>query len=573
MQKIRVTMLYGIIVAMAAAMFFCSFLQVNADYITGSESSFIHAHGDTCYTEQTLSCKDKHTSHKVTESGTYYCGNCGIMTDQWIEYEMWSCPLQRVHWQDKAHIFCKTCGTEHSRWAHTMPGVHTYTEQCLNCGMEEGETTAILTVSADNGWTNSGVTLLAHINVLKQDLTSGAIECSWEGGKLYATQNGTYSVRATDAAGRSISASIEINCIDKNAPVIKSIDANTDGMSKASVYVNVIAEDNESGLDAQAYSTDGGSTWSASSGFLLEEGKDVQLAVRDRAGNITTRSLKRSAFPYPAEPQHSHSDSTGTSGNASSASSADTSSSGESGSVSSGKRSQSSSASTGGNGMDGTSKKSTDNESTQRKNELANTTDNADGAAADISDKDETAFGLFTTENAVSATQAFMIGNQKNKAVMRRLEEYILMARAVAIPAKGSASEREMKARVPGNAESILADIVKYIRTHLQPLLGTGLLASAGVLLFRLIWLHSVVLYCYNGGEEYRRVGLLHLKRKKQEFELYLPEYLLETRGTPRYRLMFKSKLIKRHAGADLVVRGEDYKLRQPLEECVDFVL
>lgn len=102
---------------------------------------------------------------------------------------------------------------------------------------------------------------------------------------------------------------------------------------------------------------------------------------------------------------------------------------------------------------------------------------------------------------------------------------------------------------------------------------GGGLLILGLGMLFRIFWLQSAVLYCYNGGEEYKRIGWLHLKRKKREFELYLPEELLEIRGMPHYRLMLKSRLVKKHEGEDLVVRGEDYKLRQPLEECVDFVL
>ena len=92
-------------------------------------------------------------------------------------------------------------------------------------------------------------------------------------------------------------------------------------------------------------------------------------------------------------------------------------------------------------------------------------------------------------------------------------------------------------------------------------------------MLCRISWLYSAALYCYNGGEEYRRIGFLRLRKKKQELELYLPEELLEARGMPRYRLMLKRGLVKKHEGKDLVVRGEDYKLRQPLEECVDFVL
>ena len=93
------------------------------------------------------------------------------------------------------------------------------------------------------------------------------------------------------------------------------------------------------------------------------------------------------------------------------------------------------------------------------------------------------------------------------------------------------------------------------------------------ILLLRLVWLHSAVLYCYNGGDEFRKLGLLYLKKEKDAFELYLPDYLLETAGTPRYRLMVKSRLVKKWGKMDLVVRSEEHKLRQPLEECIDFVL
>lgn len=102
---------------------------------------------------------------------------------------------------------------------------------------------------------------------------------------------------------------------------------------------------------------------------------------------------------------------------------------------------------------------------------------------------------------------------------------------------------------------------------------GIALLLVAILLFVRLLWLHSVVLYCYNGGEDYKRLGLLHLKREKGRFFLYLPEYLLESSETPRYRLVLRQALIKRHENAEIVVQSAEHKLRRPVEECVDFVL
>ena len=583
MQKIRIMMLYGMIAVTAAVMFFCIFLQVNAGYITGSEGKFTHTHSDACYTEVTLNCTDRHTSQNVMESGTYHCTTCGIMTDHWIQHNLWSCPRLGVSWQRDARIYCKTCFTQHSHWSNDMPGVHTYKEKQLTCGIQEGITTATLTVSADDAWTNSGVSLIAKIDVLKQDLIYGDISCSWDGGTLYVTENGTYTATATDAKGRSITASINIECIDKNAPVIKSVDADTNGMSRTAVYVNVSAEDGESGLDAQAYSFDGGHTWSATSGILLEEGKNVQLAVRDKAGNVVKRSLKRSEFPYPPVSSSSPSSSASSafpSGSAGKSektpedSSSNSAVSGASSDLTAGKEDSDS--------MVSSSKKSKEkatpddtNNGTSRKNRLKTEAETSESDVSDVFGEDENGS---QTDSPVqidgeSLSGAMEVGEHKQKMVLESLGDSILRTKAVAFPSKGNAPDGEKVKTADGKSELFLSAVGLYIRTHLQSLFGGSLIMAASLLLLRLIWLHSAVLYCYNGGEEYKRVALLHLKRKKQEFELYLPEYLLETRGTPRYRLMLKEKLVKRHGGVDLVVHGEDYKLRQPLEECVDFVL
>lgn len=115
--------------------------------------------------------------------------------------------------------------------------------------------------------------------------------------------------------------------------------------------------------------------------------------------------------------------------------------------------------------------------------------------------------------------------------------------------------------------------LVKYIRKQADVLVGTTLVFSGLICGIRLMWQSSVLLYCYDGGDEYRRLGLLYLKKGKKELELFLPDYLVETAGTPRYRLVLKNSLVKKCKDMDLVVKSEEHKLRQPLEECVDFVL
>ncbi|MCH5270170.1 MAG: hypothetical protein J1E83_05420 [Lachnospiraceae bacterium] len=580
MQNIRVTLFYGLITLTVAVLFFCTFLQVKAGYFVSSEAGFTHTHGNNCYKEVTTSCEYYHTMQRTTDSGIYYCTTCAKGTDHFVAADTYKCMLKGGSWQKNGSTTCKTCGTVHSRWDEPMPGIHVSTSKVLNCGIEEGESTAMLTISADDNWTNSGVMLTAGIYELKQDLTIGNINYSWEDGKLYVTENGTYSVTATDTLGRSISASIGIGCIDKTPPVIKSANGNTAEMSKTAIFVNIIAEDHESGLDAQAYSFDGGQSWSASSGILLEEGKDIQLAVRDKAGNIATGSLKRSAFPYPQEPSRTPPPSSSPVGSSSSdvsgvpadstlsASSQASSSSQKTNSTSSGKISGSASnAADDREGARKSSQASGSNGSSGRGN--TGTEENADVLIQEDLDQNENSAdsNLFSGAGIFNMLMKMQAGRQKQEAVIPHAKRYTAVIKTTLASHKGNEADLQKQ------ENDFFTEFILYIKTHLQSLIGSGLLVAGAGLLFRLIWLHSAVLYCYNGGEEYKRIGLLHLKRKKQEFELYLPEYMLETKGTPRYRLMFKGRLVKKHGGEDLVVHGEDYKLRQPLEECVDFVL
>lgn len=590
MQKIRISILYGLIVTAAAVMFFCTFLQVRAGYITGSEAGFTHTHQNSCYKEVSETCEGRHTVYKINESGIYYCTTCADGTDHLVLADMYNCPVLGASWQRNGIITCKTCGTVHSTWSQDAPEVRITKSRTLNCSIGEGETTATLTISADDTWTNSGVMLTANLNEIKHDLTIGNVDYSWEDGKLYVTENGTYFVTAANAAGRSITAAIEISCIDKTPPVILGVNANTNEMTKNAIYISVNAADNESGLDEQAYSLDGGLSWSASSGFLLEEGKDIQLAVRDKAGNIVTQHLKRNAFPYPPEPSpsvkpsapssdpaSSSSSSAGTSGassgEASSASEGESPDNERSDAVSLGKGSQAASDSTEKDGADGSLQVSDRNTSSSRRSGLPVTDENTDSAEEDFFSGNEDGTDSLTSTDMADELQIAEADGQVRESVMVSGEGTVLGAETAIPIAKGGTSERIKASGDIDRTGGFLSIMGAYIQTHLRSLLGAGLLTAGAGMLFRLIWLHSAVLYCYNGGEEYRRIGLFHLRRKKQEFELYLPEYMLETRGTPRYRLMFKSKLVKKYGGEDLVVHGEDYKLRQPLEECVDFVL
>ena len=608
MQKIRTILLYNMIMAAAAAFFFAFTLRAGA-----REAAFTHTHGTACYTVRDVPC----TGHSVTHSSgteTFHCKQCGAQRPQKVELDRYYCPMLRQSWEMNGYTQCTVCGTVTSRWSGDI-GSHSYQERKQVCGIEEGEATATLSVSADSGWTNSGVTLHASLNMLKQDLTLKDVMLSWEDGNLYVTENGVYSVTASDGSGRSISASAEVSCIDKNAPVIESVEGDTGSMSRTGISVSVSARDEESGLHETAYSFDEGQSWGAAAVCYLEEGKEVQLVVRDKAGNTASRTLKRGDYPYPPEPSPSPTPSeqpqpsvpsvsapADKAGSGTAAPSGPAGGTGQAGSptgsfgtgTESGderkntepdegeqqRRSESASRQdTGKNGKSGEAKTETktdaenqrkdggkeedaarESNTAQKKEEIrpeartAQTAANGGAGAA----------GAAGIAGTAGAGRTAGTGDARDAASGAKKQEG-------GETLKNTASETE-KALSENTAGNALSD-TRRSAARLRSLAGGGLFLLGLGMLCRISWLYSAALYCYNGGEEYRRIGFLRLRKKKQELELYLPEELLEARGMPRYRLMLKRGLVKKHEGKDLVVRGEDYKLRQPLEECVDFVL
>lgn len=146
---------------------------------------------------------------------------------------------------------------------------------------------------------------------------------------------------------------------------------------------------------------------------------------------------------------------------------------------------------------------------------------------------------------------------------------------------ENAAKEKSALEQETGSADSCAGDaippknsaVTDYILQNTGMLAGMIMFLGIGALFIYLFWLHSAVLYCYDGGDAYQKLGLLRLKKEKDAFSLYLPDYLAEEAKSPRYRLLVKNRLVKRRSGMDLIVYNEEHKLRRPLEECVDFVL
>ena len=423
---------------------------------------------------------------------------------------------------------------------------------------------------------------------------------------MSVTQNGTYTVTATNGQGQSISASVAVNCIDTTAPVISSVTGDTGSMSKTAISVTVAASDAESGLAEAPFSADGGSSFGTSNTFTVTEGNPVTFVVKDKAGNTTQKTIKRGDFPYPAEKPSEggnkpggESGGTGGSGNGGNSGTggnnggnSGTGGSGIGGSNTGG-NSGNDSNSTGGNndtgsngtgnggsggaggkgsstGAGGNPGKNSDKNRTSGKDTAGNSGNNADaGTGAEGSRK----------ENAAGKS-----GTDSKMLLIARLEKERLLAQkdmmdddrlAGGYADAGTGVEESTDEEMPSLKSNAggLAGMVSWIGANPLPAAGGMLLLAALLIGGYLFWYFGVDVYCYDGGEEYKRLGLLFVKKKQGSYELQFPDGITEDEGKERFRLVFKGRLIKQARHRRLTIHYGGRKILQSMEECVDFVL
>jgi len=90
---------------------------------------------------------------------------------------------------------------------------------------------------------------------------------------------------------KSVIAEKEVK-IDKEEPAIKNIIKSTEEETEQEVKVEIIAEDNESGLAEEAYSFDGGVTWQKENYKEYETNQEeIKIQVKDKVGNIKEETI------------------------------------------------------------------------------------------------------------------------------------------------------------------------------------------------------------------------------------------------------------------------------------------
>ena len=134
-------------------------------------------------------------------------------------------------------------------------------------------------------WTNGRVILSATSDEGVIEYRVGSI---WlQADSATALRNGTYTFRATDAAGNVTEKSVTVSCIDKDAPVLE-ISASTDAPARE-VTLSASASDNASGIAGIQYSFDN-SQWFSGSSITVSQNGTVYFKTTDNAGNVSISS-------------------------------------------------------------------------------------------------------------------------------------------------------------------------------------------------------------------------------------------------------------------------------------------
>ena len=541
---------YLFVLFISISVFFCAFfysvINACAGQNAGEEVFFTHTHVEgSCYKYYTESCSN-HTSRHGQEYKNFHCTTCGTSTKHNVEADTWYCPLNNITWQQNGFAQCITCGTFHSTWTGEPNGNHTYQRKQMVCQVPEGQKTTGIIITADNSWTNQSVLLRVNTNILYQDLINNSISYSWGSTERLVEENGTYTVNATNKGGQTITGSITINCLDKIPPVINNVIGDTVNMTQNSIPVTLDAIDAESGLAEMAFSFDGGSTYNNRCHFTVMDDVDVVCVVRDKAGNTVAKTVKRSDFPYPPPPAPIETPT-------STPVSKDITQIPPTGMVES--------------KTENTTTK-TLSENKVKTPESSKKTEDQKSKAHPVKEKEDTDTDANSETSQETGTVSIHRMKEKNE-----------------IPSKASYTDTPKDDPViDGDLEELIEEsdtarsggiysIENWFYKYGRIIAGVILIMGSILWMGKTFWRQTAFLYCYNGGEEFRKLGLLHLKRKKSEFTLFLPDCLLDEAETPRYRLLIHKKLVKKYKDMDIVLQSEEHKLRQPLEECVDFVL
>ena len=270
-----------------------------------SEAVICHQHVDGCYKNGPILCTDE--VKVTTHAEEFNCATCGRIAAAHVVVETYSCKYQYSERELRRIAYCYTCHSVVQNLEKGGQPQH-YRNGPINiCGF--GTDTVIARVVLDNTnveWTKETVMLKASVTEVTPELSLAPYSYSFSGGignkeSCTVSENGMYSVTVTGKNGQTATASIRVSNIDKTVPEIQKFYVDKEYPEYESAMLVVQATDSESGLAQNAYSFDGGLSYSSSNHFKITSNGTYNVYVQDKVGNIATQTLTVNCFETKTE--------------------------------------------------------------------------------------------------------------------------------------------------------------------------------------------------------------------------------------------------------------------------------
>lgn len=209
----------------------------------------------------------------------------------------WDCHSYDVSVGFNGTDYIYVCGQCGSSWSSPgkvdeprCSGQGTTTYYDLNCGKNGAAAVSFSCEKSTQGWAKE-LDLTASYSVHEGGINiSGFLWNGSPGGaRCHVTQNGTYTLRLAGSGNVDFSPTISVTVdhIDNTSPSISSFQTASDAWG-SSVQLIVNASDGQSGLAGEAYSYDGGASWSSSNTHTVTANGGYSVRVRDAVGNVST---------------------------------------------------------------------------------------------------------------------------------------------------------------------------------------------------------------------------------------------------------------------------------------------
>lgn len=259
-------------------------------------SDFVHHHSEGCYTNVEKVCSNNSITTEYKGLNVYYCERCELYSTSKVYEYYGECNVG--HMSKKllgSTIVCGLCAYNGLESHLGRMAEHTYIGKELGCNLQEGETVASVSLSANNnGWTNQDVTINASVSAVASEFSGNGLTYDFGQGassssSVSVASNGIYTVNVTCPGFGTVSESISITNIDKTAPSVSLIKS-TNEWTENGLTVTANASDSDSGLSDNAYSFNGG-TYGSTNTIHVSNNGTVSVSVIDRAGNVTTSSI------------------------------------------------------------------------------------------------------------------------------------------------------------------------------------------------------------------------------------------------------------------------------------------